>query len=306
MQLTMLRDVRRRPRRVAIGQFDGVHLGHRDVIAGSDTVLTFEPHPLSVVRPEAAPRLLTDLDAKARLIERLGVQELVVIAFDEHVAAQAPADFIEEVLVGALGATHVSVGENFRFGHRAAGDADLLRADPRFETRVVALVEVDGEVVSSSHIRALVSAGDVEHAAHFLGSRFQLRGEVVTGDRRGRELGFPTANIVPDERLVYPGHGVYAARADGACAAVSVGVRPTFGTGRAPLIEAYLLDRNEDLYGRMLRVEFISRLRGERRFDTIEALVDQMRIDVEQTRARCGGDAAGGEAATAEGEGGAG
>lgn len=283
----MLSDVRPRPRRLAVGQFDGVHLGHRQVIAGSDTVLTFEPHPLSVVRPEAAPRLLTDLDAKARLIERLGVEELVVIAFDEHVAAQAPADFIEQVLVGALGATRVSVGENFRFGHRAAGDAALLHADPRFETQVVPLVEVDGEIVSSSHIRALVSAGDVEHAARFLGSPFQLCGEVVTGDRRGRELGFPTANIVPDERLVYPGHGVYAARADGHCAAVSVGVRPTFGTGRAPLVEAYLLDRNEDLYGRRLRVEFIARLRGERRFDSVDALVAQMQLDVRRTRELC-------------------
>jgi riboflavin kinase/FMN adenylyltransferase len=153
---------------------------------------------------------------------------------------------------------------------------------------VVTLVEVDGEIVSSSHIRALVTAGDVEHAARFLGSPFQLRGEVVTGDRRGRELGFPTANIVPDEELICPGHGVYAARADGGCAAVSVGVRPTFGTGRAVLVEAFLLDFDGDLYGQVLRVDFLARLRGERRFDTVEALVDQMHRDVDQTRRRCG------------------
>ena len=288
MQVTMLADVEARPRRVAVGEFDGVHLGHREVIAGNDTVLTFEPHPLAVVRPEAAPKLLTSLDAKAELIASLGVQELVLIPFDHRFAAQTPQEFIDHILVERLQATHVSVGENFRFGHGAAGDTDMLGADPRFETRVVRLVEVDGEVVSSSHIRALVSAGDVEHASRFLGSPFQLRGEVVTGDRRGRELGFPTANIVPDEELVCPGHGVYAARADGRCAAVSVGVRPTFGTGRAVLVEAYVLDFDGDLYGHVLRVDFVARLRGERRFDTVEALIAQMRLDVEDTRRLCG------------------
>jgi riboflavin kinase/FMN adenylyltransferase len=287
MQVTTLWDVEPRPRRVAVGEFDGVHLGHREVIRGSDTVLTFEPHPLAVIRPEAAPRLLTSLEAKIELVAQLGVQELVVIPFDERFAGQTPTGFIDDVLVGKLRASHVSVGENFRFGHGAAGDTDMLGADPRFETRVVRLVEVDGEVVSSSHIRALVSAGDVEHATRFLGSPFQLRGEVVHGDERGRLLGFPTANIVPSEELVCPGHGVYAARADGICAAVSVGVRPTFGTGRAVLVEAYLLDHDEDLYGRVLRVDFLSRLRGERRFDTAQALVDQMRIDIEQTRDIC-------------------
>lgn len=288
MQVTMLADVEARPRRVAVGEFDGVHLGHREVIAGNDTVLTFEPHPLAVVRPEAAPKLLTSLDAKAELIASLGVQELVLIPFDERFAAQTPREFIDHILVERLQATHVSVGENFRFGHGAAGDTDMLGADPRFETRVVRLVEVDGEVVSSSHIRALVSAGDVEHAARFLGSPFQLRGEVVTGDRRGRELGFPTANIVPDEELVCPGHGVYAARADGRCAAVSVGVRPTFGTGRGVLVEAFVLDFEGDLYGHVLRVDLLARLRGERRFDTVEALIAQMRLDVEDTRRLCG------------------
>jgi riboflavin kinase / FMN adenylyltransferase len=288
MQVTMLADVEARPRRVAVGEFDGVHLGHREVIAGNDTVLTFEPHPLAVVRPEAAPRLLTSLDAKAELIAGLGVRELVLIPFDERFAAQTPQEFIDLVLVERLQATHVSVGENFRFGHGAAGDTDMLGADPRFETRVVRLVEVDGEIVSSSHIRGLVSAGDVEHAARFLGSSFQMRGEVVCGDRRGRELGFPTANIVPEEELVCPGHGIYAARADGHCAAVSVGVRPTFGTGRAVLVEAFLLDFEGDLYGQVLRVDFLARLRGERRFDTVDALIAQMRLDVEETRRLCG------------------
>jgi riboflavin kinase / FMN adenylyltransferase len=287
MRITMLPDVEPRTRRVAVGEFDGVHLGHREVIRGSDTVLTFEPHPLRVVRPEAAPKLLTSFEVKAELIAGLGVDELVVIPFDQRFAAQSPAEFIDQVLVGTLHATSVSVGENFRFGHRAAGDRQTLAADQRFGTRVVPLVEVDGEIVSSSHIRALVQAGDVELASRMLGAPFQMRGEVVPGDRRGRELGFPTANLVPDEALVCPGHGIYVARADGDCAVVSVGVRPTFGTGRAVLVEAYVLDREVDLYGRVLRVEFTQRLRGERRFETVEALVEQMRRDVERTRELC-------------------
>jgi riboflavin kinase/FMN adenylyltransferase len=284
MRITMLDEVEPRPRRVAVGEFDGVHLGHREVIAGSDTVLTFDPHPLQVVRPEAAPKLLTSLAIKAELITGLGVEELVVIRFDQRFANQSPQEFIDQVLVGRLRAERVSVGENFRFGHRAAGDPALLEADPRFDTRVVALVEVDGEVVSSSHIRGLVMAGEVELAARFLGAPFQLEGEVVQGDRRGRTLGFPTANIVPDEALVCPGHGVYAAYADGMPAAVSVGVRPTFGTGRAVLIETYVIDREVDLYGRRLRLKFLTRLRGERRFDSSVSLVDQMRDDVERAR----------------------
>ena len=287
MRVTMLPDAEPRARRIAVGEFDGVHLGHREVIRGNDTVLTFEPHPLRVVRPEAAPKLLTSLEAKAELIEALGVQELVVIPFDESFAHQSPREFIDDMLVGTLGATHVSVGENFRFGHRASGDPGMLMAEQSFQTRVVPLVEVDGEVVSSSHIRGLVLAGEVELAARFLGAPFQLRGEVVTGDRRGRELGFPTANIVPDEALVCPGHGVYAARADGACAAVNVGVRPTFGTGRAVLIEAFLLDQDVDLYGQVLKVDFVARLRGERRFETVDALVEQMHKDVAMTRELC-------------------
>jgi riboflavin kinase/FMN adenylyltransferase len=283
----MLPDAQPRPRRVAVGEFDGVHIGHREVIAGSDTVLTFEPHPLRVVRPEAAPKLLTSLDAKAELVASLGVEELVVIPFDEGFAHQSPQEFVDHVLVEKLCATRVSVGENFRFGHRAAGDPAMLAADGRFETRVVALVELDGEVVSSSHIRALVLAGEVEQAARFLGAPFQLRGEVVQGDQRGRTLGFPTANIVPDEALVCPGHGVYVAKAGGDCSAVNVGVRPTFGTGRAVLVEAYLLDRDVDLYGETLKIDFISRLRGERRFESVDALVEQMHKDVEATRRLC-------------------
>lgn len=284
MRIVSLPDVSRTPRRVAVGTFDGVHLGHREVIAGCDSVLTFDPHPASVVVPSHAPKLLTDLRRKTQLIAELGVSELIVIPFDERFAALEASAFVEEVLVSALGAVHVSVGENFRFGHKAHGNPDLLRSDTRFSTTVHPLLEIDGEIVSSSHIRGLIAAGEVEHATRFLGAPFMLSGEVVHGDKRGRELGFPTANLVPDERLVCPGHGVYACRAGEYLAAVSIGVRPTFDTGRAELIEAYLLDFEGDLYGSTLELAFLERLRGERRFDGAQALIDQMHLDVQRTR----------------------
>ncbi len=195
---------------MAVGTFDGVHLGHRQVIEGSDSVLTFDPHPVSVVAPQHTPKLLTSLARKAELIEALGVEELIVIGFDADFASKTADEFVEDVLVGALGATRVAIGENFRFGHKAQGDPRLLAADERFATVVHPLLEVDGEIVSSSHIRGLVLAGEVAEATALLGAPFQLRGEVVHGDERGRELGFPTANLIPDEALVCPGHGVYA------------------------------------------------------------------------------------------------
>ena len=269
---------------MAVGSFDGVHLGHREVIRGSDSVLTFDPHPSAVVAPQHTPKLLTSLEIKAELVESLGVGELIVIPFDADFAKRSAQEFIDEVLLSTLGATHVSVGENFRFGNRAQGDPQMLAEDERFSTRVVPLLEVEGEIVSSSHIRGLVLAGEVEQATHFLGAPFQMRGEVVHGDERGRELGFPTANLVPDDALVCPGHGVYACLADGMPAAVNVGVRPTFVTGRGELVEAYLLDFEGDLYERELRLDFCSRLRGERRFQSAEALVEQMHRDVQHTR----------------------
>jgi riboflavin kinase/FMN adenylyltransferase len=285
MEVTQLADVAPRPRRVAVGEFDGVHLGHREVIAGADTVLTFEPHPLRVVAPARAPRLITPLAVKADLVASLGVRELVVIPFDEEFAARSPEAFIEEILLARLRATHVAVGENFRFGHDQRGDTRMLREESRFVTRVVRLVEVEGEIVSSTQIRALIEAGEVDIAARFLGAPFELRGEVVHGDKRGRELGYPTANLIPDESLVCPGHGVYVARCGEGVAAVNVGVRPTFGMGLALLVEAYLLDTSADLYGSELRLQFLTRLRGERRFDSAQALIDQMQVDVGDTRA---------------------
>ncbi len=291
MQITRLEDVEPRSsgRSVAVGTFDGVHLGHREVIDGSDSVLTFDPHPVSVVAPQHTPKLLTPLARKAQLIEALGVEELIVIPFDAAFAMKTANEFVDDVLVGALGATSVAIGENFRFGHKAQGDSRLLAADARFATVVHPLLEVDGEIVSSSHIRGLVLAGEVAEAAALLGAPFQLQGEVVHGDERGRELGFPTANLVPGEALVCPGHGVYACLAydDPARlrpAAVSIGVRPTFQTGRGELIEAYVLDFDGDLYGRELRLDFLARLRGERRFESAEALIEQMHRDVQRTR----------------------
>jgi riboflavin kinase/FMN adenylyltransferase len=287
IKVTPLPEAESRPRKVAIGTFDGVHRGHRAVIEGADTVLTFEPHPLEVLHPAATPKLIMPFEVKRDVIEGLGVEELVVIPFDEEFAHHGAEDFIEHVLVEKLDAKQVSVGENFRFGAKAKGDPAMLEAHPEFETRVVPLVEVDGETVSSTRIRALVAAGDMVGARRCLGSPFMVEGEVVTGDQRGRELGFPTANIVPDDRLAIPGHGVYAAFADGVPAAVNVGVRPTFETGRGVLIETYLIDHEEDLYGKILRVAFVERLRGERAYHEVDELVAQMHRDVDEARRVC-------------------
>jgi riboflavin kinase / FMN adenylyltransferase len=288
IRVTKLEDAERRLRHVAIGTFDGVHVGHRRVIDDADTVLTFDPHPLSVIHPEAAPKLIMPFEVKRDVIEGLGASELVIIPFDKEFSKISAEDFCSEILVETLGAEHVSVGENFRFGARAKGDPEMLASRTEFSTRVVPLVEVDGETVSSSRIRALIAAGEVDAAMRCLGAPYLLEGEVVEGDRRGRNLGFPTANIVPSDEYVYPGHGVYAAFANGHPAAVNVGVRPTFETGRGMLVESYLIDFDGDLYGRPLRVAFIARLRGERRFASVEELVAQMHRDVEEARELCG------------------
>ena len=293
MKVTRLPDADPRPRRVAVGTFDGVHRGHREVIGGADTVITFDPHPLSVLAPARAPLLLTTLERKAELVASLGVDELVVVPFDQAFAALTAEEFVDVVLVQRMAATHVSVGENFRFGRGAEGDAARLAADGRFETRVAPLLEVDAEVVSSSHIRGLVLGGAVGYADELLGAPFSLTREVVHGDKRGRELGFPTANLLPADGYVTPGHGVYACRATVAsgetyAAATNIGVRPMFETGRGELIEAYLLDFSDDIYDQPLRLEFLKRLRGEKRFESIDALVEQMGRDVDEARAIAG------------------
>lgn len=287
IEVTLLPDAAPRPRDIAIGTFDGVHRGHQAVIRGADTVLTFDPHPLEVLHPAALPKLLMPFEVKRDVIDGLGVRELVVIPFDDEFAKISAEEFVEQVLIERLGARSVAVGENFRFGAKARGDAEMLASRPEFETRVEPLVEVDGEAVSSTRVRALIAAGEVHAARRCLGAPFMIEGEVVGGDRRGRELGFPTANIVPDDSLAIPGHGVYAAFANGAPAAVNVGVRPTFETGRGVLIETHLIDREDDLYGTVLRVAFVERLRGERRFAGVEELIAQMRVDVEDAKRVC-------------------
>jgi riboflavin kinase/FMN adenylyltransferase len=286
MKVTQLPDVEpgSGPRNVAIGTFDGVHLGHREVIRGADTVLTFDPHPLAVIHPEATPKLISTFPVKRDLIASLGIGEMVVIPFDRGFSEQSAEEFVQDVLIRRLGAQRVSVGENFRFGKGAKGTAEFLGEHDQFETRVVPLVEVAGETVSSSHVRGLIAAGDVAAAGEFLGEPFLFEGEVVTGDRRGRELGVPTANLVPDDAYVAPGHGVYAAAADGYPAAVNVGVRPTFDSGRGLLVEAHLIGFEGDLYGKQLRIAFLDRLRGEKRFDSVEALVEQMQQDLVDAR----------------------
>jgi riboflavin kinase / FMN adenylyltransferase len=287
IKVTRLENVEQRARDVAIGTFDGVHLGHRAVIEGADTVLTFDPHPLEVLQPDKAPKLINTFEVKRDVIEGLGVRELVVIHFDEAFSHRGAEEFIDYALVEKLGARTVAVGENFHFGAKAKGNPAMLAARPEFATRVQKMVEVDGETVSSSRIRAEISAGDMEAARRCLGVPYMVEGEVVGGDKRGRELGFPTANLIPDERLVTLEHGVYAAFANGHPAAVNVGTRPTFDSDLGVLIETYLINFSGDLYGQTLRVAFVERLRPELAFDDVDTLVTQMQADVEDVRRIC-------------------
>lgn len=289
IEILKLSEVTPADRHVAIGTFDGIHLGHRKVIDAAETVLTFDPHPLMVINPDAAPKLLTQLPLKARILESIGVKQMVLIEFDERFERIAPEDFVRHVLIERLGAKKVSVGENFRFGFKAQGDPRYLSTFDEFDTRVVTLVEHGGEIVSSTQIRGLVAAGDVQRADELLGYPFTMVGEVVHGDKRGRELGFPTANVIPGEHDCVPGHGVYAALTNDVPSAVNVGVRPTFGTGRGLLVESHLIGWSGDLYGQQIEIAFLERMRGERRYDSAEALAEQMHADADQAREICAG-----------------
>lgn len=286
------------PTAITCGVFDGVHLGHRSLLSLLDqslltTVLTFEPHPVEVLVPGTHPRLLTTIDERVDLLATQGIAQVGVLDLND-IRLLSPQDFVVEVLVGRLGAAQVVVGSDYRFGHDRAGDAALLvemGSDLGFETVVAPLLEGDGGVLSSTKIRNLIAEGRPDEAAAALGSLFRITGEVIPGDRRGRELGFPTANIEPPARKVIPADGVYAAHAvvgqSRYPAAVNVGVRPTFGEGRR-LIEAYLLDFEGDLYGQTIAVEFARWLRPEARFDSVDELVVQMNADVEHARALVG------------------
>jgi len=306
MNVHRLEDVpeAREGRAVAMGTFDGVHAGHRRVIGSAldwarrhgarASVVTFDPHPLRVLAPDEPPKLLTTTAVKATLIEKLGVDEMIVIPFTPELSKMEPATFCTDVLVHRLAARHVSVGANFRFGHGAAGDAAFLQSRPEFETEVVPLVETDGQTVSSSRIRELVAAGAVADAAELLGAPFILEGKVVEGAARGRELDMPTANLEPPAEVVVPRSGIYAARAlldDGrdVAAAVSIGVRPTFEEAGEEKVEAHLIGFEGDLYGHGMRIAFLDRLRDEQRFDSAEELAAQMRRDVQQTVEIAGG-----------------
>ncbi|HUD70249.1 MAG TPA: bifunctional riboflavin kinase/FAD synthetase [Acidimicrobiales bacterium] len=288
---------------VTVGVYDGVHLGHRHVLGrllatASDqglaaAVVTFDPHPASVVAPEHAPRLLTTLGRRLELLEENGIDRVVVVAFDEARATQEPSSFVEEVLVGELRAATIVVGENFRFGRARRGDVELLEsmASPGgYAVEPVALDASGGAPISSSRIREAIARGDVGDASAMLGRPHGLEGTVVRGDGRGRGLGFPTANLAVRDGLVVPAVGIYAgtwARPSGErhAAAISVGRRPTFYDDADVLVEAHLLDFDDDLYGEAGRLSFVARLRGEERFESVEGLVTQIGHDVAATRA---------------------
>ncbi|MCU1448403.1 MAG: Riboflavin biosynthesis protein [Acidimicrobiales bacterium] len=292
---------------VTIGAYDGVHLGHRAVIAevrrrastlGCPTaVVTFDRHPASVVRPESAPKLLTDLEQKLELLAAAGVDYTVVIHFDEERSHESAEDFVNEVLAGCLRARLVVVGEDFHFGRNRGGNVDLLRRmgpSLGFDVEGLTLVPAPGleGPVSSTSVRHALGAGDVATAARLLGRPHEVRGVVEKGDGRGGSvLGFPTANVAVPADILLPADGIYAGwyeRPDGSthATAISLGRRPTFYPEGGPrMLEAYLLDFEGALYGERARVRFVSRLRGEERFESTDALVAQMNKDVEAARA---------------------
>jgi riboflavin kinase/FMN adenylyltransferase len=282
------------PNSVTVGVFDGVHKGHRAILKRVEgrslpsVVLTFEPHPAEVLAPGTNPRLITTIEERISLLEGAGLDVVAVIDLAE-IRYLAPEEFVSKVLLSKLGAGHVVVGADFQFGRDRAGDCEFLIESGRrhgFEVDVVDLVEAEG-VISSTRIRQLIEQGDVAGAARLLGSRYRLSGVVVAGDQRGKDLGFPTANLKPPKRKVIPGNGIYAAWADPGgtkvAAAVNVGTRPTFG-GTELLIEAHLLDFDRDLYGTTLSLEFVDRLRPELEFDSVQDLVAAISTDVESVR----------------------
>jgi riboflavin kinase/FMN adenylyltransferase len=285
-----------------VGNFDGVHRGHQHVIdlvvararetGGSSVVVTFDPHPMTIVHPGGAPLALTTLDHRLELIADRGVDATLVLPFTHELSQLSPAEFVTRVLVDALHTTAVHVGANFRFGHRAAGTIDTLRelggADG-FETYPVELAR-DDTVWSSTYVRQCLAEGDVVAAARALGRLHRVEGPVVEGDKRGRGLGYPTANLGLGDDVAIPADGIYAgwlirAAGDRLPAAISIGTNPTFD-GTARRVEAYVLDRDDlELYGEHVILEFVQRLRDTLRFDGIDPLLVQMAADVDLARA---------------------
>ena len=294
-----------RPTVVSIGAYDGVHVGHQAILARvramageldcATAVVTFDRHPATVVRPESAPKLLTDLGQKLELLAAAGVDECVVVEFGKERSRQSAEDFVKEVIVDCLAARAVVVGHDFHFGHRRGGNVPLLQrmgAELGFDVLGVSLAADDtgGEPVSSTRVRALLAAGDVEVAARLLGRSHEVRGTVVRGDARGHELGFPTANVALSDEILLPADGIYAGwyeqpGGEVHAAAISLGRRPTFyQQAEASVLEAHLLDFDGRLYDEAAKVRFSVRLRGEERFDSETALVEQMGRDVEAAR----------------------
>lgn len=297
-----LEDVEPRPSVVTVGVFDGVHRGHQHIIRAArraaeqtgarSVAVTFDRHPAEVVEPGSRPPYLQSLERRVQSLLDQGLDLVVVLPFTLERSRQSPAEFVEDVLVTGVGVRRVVVGANFRFGHRAAGDVARLSElgdDHGFDVEAVSLLEHEGVRISSTAIRGRLQAGDVAWSTAALGRPHVVEGPVVRGEGRGRTIGVPTANIEVDERLLVPAAGVYAGTAavdrhTHDCV-INVGVRPTFG-GRDRTVEAHLLDVTPDLYGRHLAVGFVARLRDERRFDDVDALVQQIHRDIEVARER--------------------
>lgn len=283
---------------VAVGVFDGLHRGHQSVILAlnavappaSRVVLTFSAHPATVLSPVGAPLALTTMPRRLAILAEMGVDATAVLDFDDELRHLAPAEFVDRYLVRGLGAHYVAVGEGFRFGYQATGDTATLRrlgAALGFTVVTVPIQDIDGRPIRSTAIRNAVREGDVARARTMLGRPHEIEGVVVPGDGRGREIGVPTANIADPQGVVVPARGVYAVRAyiDGASfpGVANIGVRPTFDGG-PEVVEVHLLDIDMDLYGRNLRVEFLARLRDERRFESVADLVDQIHRDTAEAR----------------------
>jgi riboflavin kinase/FMN adenylyltransferase len=298
---------------VTIGVFDGVHRGHQEIIARAvershraglpSVVLTFTPHPSEVVRPGSHPSELTTQTRRSELVRELGVDVFCALPFTAEFSLLEPADFVHAALVERLHTAEVVVGDNFRFGREATGDVEtLIELGSRFGYAAsgIELLSENGVVISATYIRGRIQEGDMRSAAHALGRPHRVDGVVERGDQRGRDLGFPTANVRTDKYTAIPGDGVYAGtvwRLDErgqtgerlGTAAISVGTNPTF-EGHERRVEAFVLDFDADLYGQGIGVEFVQRLRGMQRYDSIDALVEQMHRDVEATRALLSSD----------------
>ena len=294
---------------IAIGTFDGLHIGHRALIQKmleharsnelASTVLTWDRHPAATLRPDKAPPQLATPERKVELIEQTGVDQLVVLEFDETLSKWSPEEFVQKILVERLTAASVLVGSGWRFGHKAVGDVALLTElgkELGFSVHGLDLSEVGGEPASSTRVRKALAAGDLDLVRALLGRPFDVDGLVTTGEGRGTGLGWPTANLAITDGFAHPPRGIYAGRArvdhDWWPTAISVGVNPTFGgePGRTPIrVEAFLIDYSGDLYDKSLRIEFHHRLRDELKFESIDELTEQIARDVDETRRLIGG-----------------